>query len=111
MLLLLFVSIVFLLIESCCVMFFFFSSRRRHTRCALVLEFRRVLFRSEENAEFFTLTYETPVAVSHNLAFNRVAPLLWLRAGARGSRIDKLPVDSWAEIGRASCRERVCQYV
>src|SRR3546814_6680888 len=29
------------------VMFFcFFSSRRRHTRCALVTEFRRVLFRS-----------------------------------------------------------------
>src|SRR3546814_21010664 len=27
-------------------MFFFFSSRRRHTRCALVMEFRRVLFRS-----------------------------------------------------------------
>src|SRR3546814_13255265 len=27
---------------------FFFSSRRRHTRCALVLEFRRVLFRSLE---------------------------------------------------------------
>src|SRR3546814_16031882 len=26
--------------------FFFFSSRRRHTRCALVMEFRRVLFRS-----------------------------------------------------------------
>src|SRR3546814_6836670 len=26
--------------------FFFFSSRRRHTRCALVTEFRRVLFRS-----------------------------------------------------------------
>src|SRR3546814_16495412 len=25
---------------------FFFSSRRRHTRCALVMEFRRVLFRS-----------------------------------------------------------------
>src|SRR3546814_8298392 len=29
--------------------FFFFSSRRRHTRCALVMEFRRVLFRSEAN--------------------------------------------------------------
>src|SRR3546814_15112196 len=26
---------------------FFFSSRRRHTRCALVTEFRRVLFRSD----------------------------------------------------------------
>ena len=50
----------------------------------------------EENAEFFTLTYETPLSVSHNLAFSRVAPLLWLRAGARGSRINKLPADGWA---------------
>lgn len=50
----------------------------------------------EENAEFFTLTYETPVSVSHNLAFARIAPLLWLRAGARGYRIDKLPADGWA---------------
>lgn len=50
----------------------------------------------EENAEFFTLTYETPVSVNYNLAFNRVAPLLWLRAGARGSRIDRLPGDGWA---------------
>ncbi len=50
----------------------------------------------EENAEFFTLTYETPLSVSHNLAFSRVAPLLWLRAGARGRRIDKLPADGWA---------------
>lgn len=50
----------------------------------------------EENAEFFTLTYETPLSVSHNLAFSRVAPLLWLRAGARGNRIDKLPADGWA---------------
>ncbi|MBK1851101.1 site-specific DNA-methyltransferase [Marinobacter sp. 1-4A] len=50
----------------------------------------------EENAEFFTLTYETLLSVSHNLAFSRVAPLLWLRAGARGRRIDKLPADGWA---------------
>ncbi|WP_197971390.1 site-specific DNA-methyltransferase [Citrifermentans bremense] len=49
----------------------------------------------EENAEFFTLTYETPVAVSHNLAFERVAPLLWLRAGSRGRRIDSLPLNGW----------------
>jgi adenine-specific DNA-methyltransferase len=48
-----------------------------------------------ENAEFFTLTYETPVSVSHNLAFSRIAPLLWLRAGGRGSRIDKLPSSGW----------------
>lgn len=50
----------------------------------------------EENAEFFTLTYETPVSVNHNLAFARIAPLLWLRAGARGSRINELPADGWA---------------
>lgn len=50
----------------------------------------------QENAEFFTLTYETSVSVSHNLAFGRIAPLLWLRAGARGQRIDKLPAEGWA---------------
>lgn len=50
----------------------------------------------EENAEFFTLTYEAKDAVNHNLAYARIAPMLWLRAGARGKRIDKLPVDGWA---------------
>lgn len=50
----------------------------------------------EENAEFFTLTYEAKDAVSHSLAYARIAPLLWLRAGARGKRIDKVPVDGWA---------------
>ena len=49
----------------------------------------------EENAEFFTLTYEAPVAVSHNLAFQRVAPLLWMRAGSEGRRIDDLPSQGW----------------
>lgn len=50
----------------------------------------------EENAEFFTLTYETPISVSHNLAYARIAPLLWLRAGAFGERIDSLPSGGWA---------------
>ena len=49
----------------------------------------------EENAEFFTLTYETPVAVSHNRAFARIAPLLWLRAGSEGRRIEALPDAGW----------------
>jgi adenine-specific DNA-methyltransferase len=48
-----------------------------------------------ENAEFFTLTYETPIAVSHRLAFKRIAPLLWLRAGALGARIDEVPPSGW----------------
>jgi adenine-specific DNA-methyltransferase len=53
-----------------------------------------------ENAEFFTLTYETPVAISHNRAFARIAPLLWLRAGSAGRRIDCLPEAGWAVVER-----------
>jgi adenine-specific DNA-methyltransferase len=49
----------------------------------------------EENAEFFTLTYETPVGISHNRAFGQIAPLLWMRAGSEGRRIDKLPAQGW----------------
>lgn len=52
----------------------------------------------EENAEFFTLTYETPVAVSHNRAFARIAPLLWMRAGSEGRRIDALPAGGWQVV-------------
>ncbi len=52
----------------------------------------------EESAEFFTLTYETPVAVSHHMAFARIAPMLWLRAGSRGQRIDKLPAKGWEVV-------------
>jgi len=44
----------------------------------------------EENAEFFTLTYEAPLRVSSNREFSRIAPLLWLRAGSRGRRIDDI---------------------
>lgn len=51
-----------------------------------------------ENAEFFTLTYESPVSVSHNRAFARIAPLLWMRAGSQGRRIDKLPIQGWEVV-------------
>lgn len=47
------------------------------------------------NARFFTLTYETPISVSHNRAFARIAPLLWLRAGATGQEISTLPEAGW----------------
>lgn len=49
----------------------------------------------EENAEFFTLTYETPTAVNYHTAFSRIAPLLWLRAGSVGNRIDEVPTTGW----------------
>jgi adenine-specific DNA-methyltransferase len=48
-----------------------------------------------ENAEFFTLTYETPISISYQTAFARIAPLLWLRAGSVGRRIDKVPMVGW----------------
>jgi adenine-specific DNA-methyltransferase len=44
----------------------------------------------EENVEFFTLTYEAPLRVASNREFARIAPLLWIRAGARGRRIDDI---------------------
>jgi adenine-specific DNA-methyltransferase len=49
----------------------------------------------EENAEFFTLTYETPISVSHNKAFERIAPLLWLRAGSQGRQIEFISDAGW----------------
>lgn len=50
----------------------------------------------EENAAFFTLTYEAHLSVRHNRAFSRVAPMLWLRAGSKGRLIDTLGERGWA---------------
>jgi len=43
----------------------------------------------EENVEFFTLTYLNPQLVELDMAFTSIAPLLWMRAGAQGRRIDE----------------------
>lgn len=47
------------------------------------------------NVEFFALTYESPWRVARGRAFDAIAPLLWLRAGARGRRIDVIPHTGW----------------
>lgn len=71
----------------------------------------------EENAEFFTLTYETAIAVSYNMAFSRIAPLLWLKAGGAGRRIDELPAlgwaiaDTYALLSEADAAEPFCRAV
>ena len=49
----------------------------------------------EENAAFFTLTYEAPLSVTHHKAFQRIAPLLWLRAGSEGRMITDLGERGW----------------
>jgi adenine-specific DNA-methyltransferase len=49
----------------------------------------------EENAAFFTLTYESPWLVSTDRAFAAIASMLWMRAGSWGQRIDDLS-KGWA---------------
>jgi adenine-specific DNA-methyltransferase len=43
----------------------------------------------QENVRFFTLTYQDAQIVGADLAFEAIAPLLWLRAGSEGRLIDK----------------------
>jgi adenine-specific DNA-methyltransferase len=47
-----------------------------------------------ENVEFLTLTYEAPLLIATNRVLGRIAPLLWMRAGARGRRIEHVD-DGW----------------
>jgi len=52
-----------------------------------------------ENVEFFELTYQDAAAVELDLAFEAVAPLLWLRAGGQASTIERHAESgfAWAE--------------
>lgn len=43
----------------------------------------------EENVEFFDLTYEDPDRIRMGMAFEELAPLLWMKAGSRGRRIEE----------------------
>lgn len=53
-----------------------------------------------ENAEFFELTYEDPDLINLGRKFEAVAPLLWMKAGSIGARIDKT-VEDWVLPGDA----------
>src|SRR3546814_7689003 len=89
---------------------FFLSSRRRHTRCALVTGVqtcalpicpdRERAFQALEVATLFALRRAVrngSVWIEHSLSFRGRARLFF--------------TDERWQIGRASCRERVCQYV
>src|SRR3546814_7632135 len=83
-------------IGGCCI-FFFFSSRRRHTRCALVTGVQ---------------TCALPIYVLLAVAIILAQVLLLLAMGFSLVRMVRGPrAQDRAQIGRASCRERVCQYV
>src|SRR3546814_13636069 len=93
--------------------YFFFSSRRRHTRCALVTGVRTCalpIFPVDIDvaSEF---RYREPVLEEGGLALfisqsgetaDTLAALRHCKQAGQGIGV---------EIGRASCRERVCQYV
>src|SRR3546814_8001486 len=92
---------------------FFFSSRRRHTICALVtgvqtcalpiwVFFNRIKGHqrlvTQDSFNFFTLLNDSALGFYLRRYFRRRILVL------KKSRC-------WREIGRESCRERVCQYV
>src|SRR3546814_8133528 len=91
--------------------FFFFSSRRRHTRCALVTgvsdvcssdlsDLRNQICATGAASSIWPMrSRRTLVTVTSTPHFSHTTPLYFMRL--------YLP----HKIGRASCRERVCQYV
>src|SRR3546814_4980701 len=96
----------------CC---FFFSSRRRHTRCALVTGVQTcALTISVEVLDREQIVAAEPAAGAQwpqALLFPDIAQVRNHRlAKALVASVRELGVEL-QEIGRESCRERVCQYV
>src|SRR3546814_7416907 len=96
---------------------FFFSSRRRHTRCALVTGVQTCalpICQAPEPVCFNLVKTLRAMAdierISSRVAMQTAKPrdLLALRESLQSlPQVEQLI----AQIGRASCRERVCQYV
>src|SRR3546814_2344050 len=99
------ILIWFFLFVLCCVCFVF-SSRRRHTRCALVTGVQTCalpIWRRRRISGELSLVEFRIVRIDR--AFGQ-------RDGLAPEPSDLFqPRDAACEIGRASCRERVCQYV
>ncbi|WP_162294624.1 DNA methyltransferase [Mycobacteroides abscessus] len=49
---------------------------------------KNVATATSANVEFFTLTYENPALIELDMCFERIAPLLWMRAGFEGRCVD-----------------------
>src|SRR3546814_6833185 len=83
--------------------FFFFSSRRRHTRCALVTGVQTCALPIYNCSRFF----DEPAIL---LAILEEAREVMIESGVNHG-VGLTEATDHAEIGRASCRERVCQSV
>src|SRR3546814_10466536 len=89
-------QVLFVVVCRLLLFFFFFSSRRRHTRCALVTGVQ---------------TCALPILVCDIRSAFRTGEELPLGTPI-SSEVRALVLDAHGkQIGRASCRERVCQYV
>src|SRR3546814_5495755 len=89
---------------------FFFSSRRRHTRCALVTGVQTcALPISKDEWQAMSLNYTSGTTGNpKGVVYHHRGAYL----NAIGNAITfGLQPSSVYQIGRASCRERVCQYV
>src|SRR3546814_9016615 len=96
---------------------FFFSSRRRHTRCALVTGVQTCalpIYRELSLAREFLSSQSRGLESLGRVAAERLAAnasQLQDLIRDNGAQVDAIASVSSTEIGRASCRERVCQYV
>src|SRR3546814_9633020 len=101
---------------GCCLcVFFFFSSRRRHTRCALVTGVQTcalpicdgtTLGMLADASVDFACTF---TVFQHQRSRDLIAD--YLHECGRTIAPGGVLAAQWNKIGRASCRERVCQYV
>src|SRR3546814_6150038 len=106
-------------------LFFFFSSRRRHTSCALVTGVQTCalpIYREALGEDIgaipeglypgdYLKLVAGKLAAEYGERFVGAPESAWLglfRAEAVSAMMDMIRED---QIGRASCRERVCQYV
>src|SRR3546814_4457853 len=119
--------------SMCFFLFFFFSSRRRHTRCALVTGVQTCAL------PIFSVLKDASATAVYGVRGANGVILITTRRGHSGKPIiDVTAEQSWQaptrlpkmvnaydsallrnqveeqngrQLGRASCRERVCQYV
>src|SRR3546814_7409806 len=98
-----------------CFLVFFFSSRRRHTRCALVTGVQTCALPISGCRHFLV---ELRHKAFQNLFLGQILSMDWKEAAVppvlsaaneKGLNADRSALAG--QIGRASCRERVCQSV
>src|SRR3546814_7854679 len=101
---------------------FFFSSRRRHTRCALVTGVQTcalpISSTTPQPSAVQQLATPAPIVPDGRVTQLPVSPTsIYVQAGAFTDIYNATRLQAQLrqfgqvlEIGRASCRERVCQY-